>query len=69
MVGNGSWSEGYTKSEISNDQLVRERPKTTTGQVRFQLYIYNFHISRNVGAKVMVEDDVYRLVGCEIVIT
>ena len=33
---------------------------------------YNFHISKNVGAKVLVEDDIYRLVimvvGCEIII-
>ena len=37
VVGNGSWSEGYTKSEIWNDQLVRELPKTATGQVKSQL--------------------------------
>ena len=89
MVGNGSWSEGYTKSEIWNDQLVREWQKTATGKGKSQLdsinfpwYLakilqslnnkYNFHISRNVTAKVMVEDVIHRpviiVVGCEIII-
>ena len=34
VVGNGSWSEGYTKSEVWNDQLVCE---LQTGQVKCQL--------------------------------